>query len=392
MKEFLRRALYTWRYCSLGRETYKECLDKAFCNNLVSLRQANTVVVILAACFSIFPIAIEKNLFKAGIYFAVAAFALVLDIDARHRHKRNIPTSARRVYVMIVLYYINLIMFGIYLGVWSNPGTSAVTFMGFLIVALFLFVTPPTFNLYLTISAVIIFTVSTVMWKGYQEWVFDIANALIASLMGLIFGWRITLYRLSAVMFASKLEEERNEYYNQSTTDELTQLHNRRFFMQTFQRYLTSCRDTDEWLCIAILDVDYFKRYNDRYGHPKGDEVLRALGGVLNDMQNGMGLFTARIGGEEFAALWFEKDRDGIENFVSRLREGIQALDIPYMVSDTAERVTVSVGVYMARCGTSSTLGEIYSFADKALYEAKNGGRNRAVVRGDALEQYIIQM
>ncbi|MCL2003561.1 MAG: GGDEF domain-containing protein [Oscillospiraceae bacterium] len=380
--KFFKQKLYSWRFYGLGREAYQRCMEKSFANNLLSLRQANTVLAILAFCFSAFPMFVENNFPKAGIYFGVAAIAVFHDLVARYMDRRETPVSRRKICAQIGLYYTNVMLFGIYLGVWSNPEALAATFMGILVVALLLFITPPTFNLSLSVCALIIFAVSTFLVKDPRHWIFDIVNALIACLLSLIFGWRMNTYRLSAVLFSLELEEERNKYYSQSTVDELTQLHNRRFFMQTFQRYLTSHRDTDEWLCLAMLDVDYFKKYNDAYGHPKGDEVLRALGGVLNGIQDGMGVFAARIGGEEFALLWFEKDLDGGGKPVAHLLKQVEELNIPHMESDVAPRVTVSVGVYISRCGAPNALGDIYSAADKALYEAKQTGRNRVVVRG----------
>ncbi|MCL2031639.1 MAG: GGDEF domain-containing protein, partial [Oscillospiraceae bacterium] len=352
----------------------------------------NTVVVILAVCFSAFPMLVERNLPKAGIYFAVAGVALWIDLSARHRDKHKKTTSRWVIYALMVLYYTNVMLFGIYLGVWSSPDMLAVTFMGFLIVSLFLFITPPTFNLCLTIGALALFTVSTMLLKESRHWIFDMVNAGIACLLSLIFNWRINAYRLLAVLNAWKLEEERNKYYSQSNIDELTQLNNRRFFMETFQRYLTHYRDTDERICLAILDVDFFKRYNDCYGHPKGDEVLRALGGVLNGMRDGMGIFAARIGGEEFALLWFDKDKGGADRIISHLQGKVEELNIPHTASDIAERVTLSVGVYITQCRPSNNIQTLYDFTDKALYEAKHIGRNCAVVRGEALKPYVIRL
>ncbi|MCL2100456.1 MAG: GGDEF domain-containing protein, partial [Fibromonadales bacterium] len=77
------------------------------------------------------------------------------------------------------------------------------------------------------------------------------------------------------VLIANKLEDERNHYFDKSTIDELTQLKNRRDFMDTFKRYLSNYRQSDNFLCIAIMDIDFFKKYNDHYGHLAGDECLQ---------------------------------------------------------------------------------------------------------------------
>jgi len=281
-------------------------------------------------------------------------------------------------------------LFGTFLGVWSNPGNYAVSFMSFLIGALFLFNYPPTFNFCLTLGAIAVFIASSVIVKPPNIWSFDISNVLIAGSISLLFGWEITKSRLESLLNTCKLEEERNRYYNQSTVDELTGLRNRRDFMQTFQRYLVNYRSSDDLLCIAIADIDFFKRYNDFYGHPKGDECLRMIGEILNSLKNTMNVYAARVGGEEFALLWFKNETDKVNSVVSKINKMIKDLNIPHEKSDAESYVTLSIGIYVVRCGTNSDLQALYDLADKALYTAKNNQRNCAIVCGSEMEQYKI--
>jgi diguanylate cyclase (GGDEF)-like protein len=187
-----------------------------------------------------------------------------------------------------------------------------------------------------------------------------------------------------------RLEEERNEYRDQSTIDELTRLKNRRDFKQTFNRYLNNFRSSDDLLCIVILDIDCFKNYNDFYGHPKGDECLRSLGKAFIELSESENFYAARIGGEEFSMLWFEKDRVEAENIVIKIFDAVNDLEIPHEKTNVANvnHVTVSIGLYVIRCGSSNDMEAIYKFADMALYEAKNNGRNRAVISGEDFKQY----
>jgi len=175
------------------------------------------------------------------------------------------------------------------------------------------------------------------------------------------------------------------QYKHEATVDTLTQLKNRRDFDLTFQRYLNNYRESDHYLCLAIIDIDFFKNYNDYYGHPKGDECLRAIGGTLNDLQNELDIYAARLGGEEFALLWFEKDRNGINNVISQIQRLIEDLNIPHVKSTVAKRLTVSIGIHITRCGEGNSVQEMYASADNALYEAKVNGRNRAVVFGEKM-------
>jgi diguanylate cyclase (GGDEF)-like protein len=111
---------------------------------------------------------------------------------------------------------------------------------------------------------------------------------------------------------------------------------------------------------------------------------------VLNDLTEGMGVYTARVGGEEFAMLWFENDIPHIEMVVSHITGRISALNIPHEKSKVCNHVTISIGVYVEPLGSSSDAQALYDLADKALYAAKGGGRNCAIINGKDLQEYKI--
>jgi diguanylate cyclase (GGDEF)-like protein len=137
--------------------------------------------------------------------------------------------------------------------------------------------------------------------------------------------------------------------------------------------------------CGRRTDYPPFPVRNDHYGHPKGDECLRAVGGALNSLRDELDIYTARLGGEEFAVLWFEKDRNGVNNVISRMQRLIEDLNIPHVKSTVSECLTVSIGICITRCGEGGSVQEIYASADNALYEAKANGRNRVVVFGEEM-------
>ena len=385
--------LYLWRWYTLGREQYQECINKIFINNLSSLCLVNKLIIVLAGCFALFPIFAENNFRKAIPYFVSAFIAFLLIIFAENKIKQSKQgknISNRFIYLLTILYYANLILLGIYLGVFSDPNNYAVSFMCILICALFLFIHPPLFNLCITLGAIVIFIISTVLVKSYHNWSIDILNVLFAGIISLFANWQISKLRITTLSSVSKLEDERNRYYDQSTIDELTELRNRRDFSQTFQRYLSSYRTADDWLCIAIFDIDFFKRYNDHYGHIMGDDCLRAIGRMLNALRESMGLYSARVGGEEFAILWFESDLSHINTVIARLNALVRELKIPHERSRLEPYVTISTGVYVERCGSSDDMRTLYDLADKALYIAKSSGRNCAIISGRDFEQYKI--
>jgi len=150
--------------------------------------------------------------------------------------------------------------------------------------------------------------------------------------------------------------------------------------MQTFQRFIVSPRQSDNYLCLAIMDIDFFKHYNDHYGHPKGDECLRNIGKALNSLNESMNIYVSRIGGEEFAMLWFEKDANNAKEVAAKVNQMIRDLNIVHEHSEIAPCVTISIGVHISPCGTIIDKQILYNLADKALYTAKTRGRNCAVV------------
>jgi diguanylate cyclase (GGDEF)-like protein len=325
----------------------------------------------------------EDNKFKAGIYLIAAVIALLLSFFSSYKLKRakqGKSPGKRVIYLLMVLFYINLMLFGIYLGVWSNFNETAAIIMVFLIGALFPFINPPPFNFCLSFGACLVFSVSAILFKTPNLWISDLVNAFLSLMLGLILCWQNSMAKISFALNASELEHERNNFYKLSTIDELTQLKNRRDFTQAFQRFLVNYRQSDNFLYIAIMDIDFFKNYNDHYGHPKGDECLRAIGKMLKDLQNSMGIYAARVGGEEFAMLWFAEDSADADKITALVSQNMRELNIPQEKSTAAPYVTISIGVHIVKCGASCDMNALYNLADKALYTAKQKGRNCAVV------------
>ncbi|MDR1869568.1 MAG: GGDEF domain-containing protein [Treponema sp.] len=386
----MRNLYYSWRFYTFGREQYYDCMNKVFSNNLLSLRQVNLIIAVFAGIFSAFPIVVENDFKKAGICAVVAVIALLLSLYSNFL-MQQINIKNRLIYIISMIFYTNITLFGTYLGIWSNADRVVSIFSCFLICALLLFLNPPHFNFFLTVSAMVIYIVSSIIInKVPRDWIFDIVNVTIAGVIGLFFNWSITKLRMGMELSTTKLEEERSKYLDQSILDELTQLRNRRDFTNTFHRYVVNFRTTDDYLCVAICDIDFFKGYNDHYGHPKGDDCLRAVGGVLNSLKESMGVYAARVGGEEFAMLWFEKDVTHVDTVVQHVMKLIGDLKIPHEKSKVAKHVSMSIGIFVERCGAYGDTQTLYDLADKALYSAKTGGRNCAIVHGDEIKNYKI--
>jgi diguanylate cyclase (GGDEF)-like protein len=383
IKYNLLKSINYWLFYGLGKEEYDRCMEKVFSKNIINLRRTNIAAAVLLAVFIIFPVFIEKDLIKTLFFAGTSVISIFLYVFVRYKFRQGYienKANKRYIYTLILLSYVNVIFFGIYMGIWANPGEIAGSFLGILLCALFLFNISPVFHLCLTVCSMVIFILLVIIFKTSAKCGIDIPNALFAGVAGIILGWQITMNRFSLASVAGKMEDERNNYFDQCTVDELTQLKNRRDFINTFQRSITNYRQSDNFLCIAILDIDFFKNYNDHYGHLEGDECLRKIGKVLKELNDSMNIYAARIGGEEFALIWFEHEAANVKNIASRINSTIYNLYIPHEKSKTAPFVTVSIGIHVVRCGVSDDFNTLYRLADEALYTAKRNGRNCAVI------------
>lgn len=158
-----------------------------------------------------------------------------------------------------------------------------------------------------------------------------------------------------------------------ATTDELTGLHNRRFFMHSLDIEVARARRNGDPLSVAVADVDHFKRVNDRYGHAGGDEVLRALARIFETIMR-TGDVVGRLGGEEFAILMPDTDEIQARVACERLRAAIAGRKIRLPGGEEIP-VTVSTGIALLVPGDDRD--KLVTRADHALYRAKEGGRNQ---------------
>jgi diguanylate cyclase (GGDEF)-like protein len=163
---------------------------------------------------------------------------------------------------------------------------------------------------------------------------------------------------------------------NQSVTDPMTGLFNRRFFERTLTQELGRCQRYKRCCSLILVDIDHFKKVNDTYGHGAGDEVIKQVACLLRDSVRSMDVM-ARIGGEEFAVLLPETPPQNLKVVVNRLLKMVREMkpQVKRMLTDK-RRITISLGVSSYRRG-SVKAAQMVKAADKSLYEAKRKGRNR---------------
>jgi diguanylate cyclase (GGDEF)-like protein len=157
--------------------------------------------------------------------------------------------------------------------------------------------------------------------------------------------------------------------------DPLTGLHNRRHFESNLEREFLRAKRYNSPLSIAVIDVDFFKKINDTFGHSTGDYVLRETAFlVMNSVRTTDMVF--RYGGEEFVVILTETPQDGAVIPLERLRAAIEKHRFVYKGEEI--KVTVSIGI--SSDTTAATPEDMFDLADKALYQAKEAGRNRVII------------
>jgi diguanylate cyclase (GGDEF)-like protein len=196
----------------------------------------------------------------------------------------------------------------------------------------------------------------------------------------------VLLARMEALLRSAatvrRLEVEAEILSRLAAYDELTGVHNRRSLFHTLENEVARSARYGRNLSVLLFDIDHFKKVNDELGHPAGDAVLRAVAQrALEGLRSCDTL--CRYGGEEFCAILPETNAMGAVHVGERLRSSVESL--PFEVSDSARTVTVSVGIASWKGSRDVEVPDLLAAADRALYAAKNAGRNRVHLAEDVV-------
>ncbi len=196
---------------------------------------------------------------------------------------------------------------------------------------------------------------------------------------------RIAQMRYSLLVLTRKLDEANRELTRLSTADGLTGIANRRRFDETLLKEWRRCARDARPIALLLIDVDFFKPFNDNYGHQVGDECLKTVARTLAGCLHRSTDLAARYGGEEFAVILPDTEEQGALAVAEALREAVHALGITHRFSAVAPVVTISIGLActVPQRGDESGFIRLLKRTDAALYRAKTGGRNRVVCAPD---------
>lgn len=173
----------------------------------------------------------------------------------------------------------------------------------------------------------------------------------------------------------ARLDEDNRELVLKSEIDELTGIHNRYGIRRRFNELYRKAKADRQKLFVAIFDIDYFKTYNDTYGHLQGDECLRRVAQIFKDTA-GEAFFASRYGGDEFLAVGINKTKNTAEGFARELLDNIRLAQIPFLHSAAGEHVTISLGAVNVAAESVSGITELIYGADRVLYKVKASGKN----------------
>lgn len=183
----------------------------------------------------------------------------------------------------------------------------------------------------------------------------------------------------SLIHTSKKLKIANKKLETASITDPLTELYNRRYFNLVYNRELTRCIRENQTMAFMMLDIDYFKGYNDFYGHLQGDSTLKMVAKVMKNTLKRPGDYLFRLGGEEFGILISNITEDNAYHMAEKLRQNVHNLQIEHKRSKASEHLSISIGVVVLRPDQEIDPESIISRADENLYAAKEEGRNKVI-------------
>jgi len=185
------------------------------------------------------------------------------------------------------------------------------------------------------------------------------------------------LSELTITITLEHLRNSQKKLQEMTLTDALTTVYNRRQFDLVFTTTRNSVKRNNQQLAFVMIDIDFFKRYNDTYGHQQGDQALIDVAHFLKGKMKRANDAVFRLGGEEFAVLFSVKNHQQAFDIAKDVIQGVEALEITHEDSDVSRYLTVSAGLLVIENSNEKSKDEIYKACDDLLYKAKNSGRNQ---------------
>lgn len=209
-------------------------------------------------------------------------------------------------------------------------------------------------------------------YRSMKDYLFY--NMIILVIISFIF---ISVIIYSIIRKDNQLKILTKKYKLDSITDSMTKLYNRKYFDKIFDN-MPFISNANNWnTAFVMLDIDFFKQYNDTYGHDMGDLTLKAVAGELKNYFNKEYEYVFRLGGEEFGVVLFDVDIDILKECLADVNKNIESLNIEHKNSKISNVVTISIGAVIYKPNSYISCNKLYKIADESLYKSKQNGRNQ---------------
>ncbi len=269
----------------------------------------------------------------------------------------------------VLIYLISLVgvLYSVISSGFAFPDTTGVIFVLilFLMATAFIITTPASVTL--LVFSVVVYIVGISHNKNSDIFVSETVTVITVLIISVAIGRIVRSARIENLITRERL-------HNLAYTDGLTGLLNRRSLFELLGN--EDQHDNEKITAISIIDIDYFKKYNDTYGHQLGDSCLRQVSKVMLDLQSKQDVFFYRYGGEEIVVLFYEYSEQQICEILDKLYEDIKLLNIEHKASEYG-RVTITTGIAMIDLDKLQNYDKLIRKADIALYSAKQDGRNQ---------------
>ena len=374
MVKYIHEHIQRWRYLGYDRETVQRYHAETDRANFNTIKRMCLLALVLNALIFLFYGVLLRQTGRVMIVTIFAVFLTIVYIYVT-RLISSVSYGAIRgakslVFLISVVMYLYAILNDLML---SKSEIGALSIWMFLLVQIS-FDIPPVQNALTVIPLAVLSLVAGRYLKPLERWQSEVIYTTVSVVVGLYISHHQAKLALDNIIAQSNLQKANFALYHTATTDELTGLMNRRMLFDRYDAILNDCIGSKKSVACVVLDIDDYKQYNDKYGHPEGDELLRRIGSILQDYSKEHAIEIGRIGGEEFLAIWPEEDVARCERVAEELRHSIEHMAIPHSATNY-EKVTMSVGLCLLPSGMAQGA---YLYADKALYRAKDAGKNCA--------------
>lgn len=374
----LKRTIEKLIYLGHNKYTVEKYYNEIYRDNLKILIPVSIISSLFLLSVGIVLYIVNKDVFRALINIFLGFFMIAVGVISKNIYKGNIKVSDKAINHIIDFTSFCAYALGILCGTVKADNNLAVSIIWLFLFVQIMFNRLPLENLIVVPSAAV-FIVLSFLTKDHSKSFYDTIGAVSVVGIGMYMSWVKSKVKLDCIILTAELKKRNEKLYQISTTDELTGLYNRKQILKKLEKVRSECENERCRMFCLVMDLDNFKAFNDIYGHPAGDTLLKKVGHALKSYCDDSGIYVGRIGGEEFLAVWKENKNLRPETAAENIRLSISDMNIPHKGSETSDIVTISQGMFIMDSYQIKD-ADPYYLADKALYEAKRQGKNRCCI------------